>query len=107
MEPTYHAYGGQVLDQGVNENGPYSTGNLSDRDIADGLGRMLTQGRVAWMPAYLRHHRLKPAMVAAAIDAANPEVRDGAASVRLAVRLYPQVLGAWYDAAPLVEAGHA
>ena len=101
MTPTYNAYGGQVLHTGPG----FSTGNFSDQDIADALGRMLVQGRVEWMPGFLRHHRLTPAMVATAIDSANPDIRDGAASVRLAVSLYPQILLAWYEAAPLPAEG--
>lgn len=102
MQPTYHAYGGQVLHTGPG----FSTGNFSDQDIADALGRMLVAGRVEWMPGFLRHHRLSPAQVATAIDAANPDIKDGEASVRLAVQLYPHILLAWYEAAPLVEADH-
>lgn len=99
MQPTFNAYGGQVLHTGPG----FSTGNFSDQDIADALGRMLVLGRVEWMPGFLRHHRLSPAQVAAAIDAANPAIRDGEASVRLAVQLYPDVLRKWYDANPLPE----
>lgn len=97
MTPTFEAYGGQRLHEGPG----FSTTNYSDQDIAGTLGRLLSFPE--FIPGFLRHHRLDPAAVVRALDAANPHVRDGAASVRLAVEMYPQLLQAWFYANPLPE----
>ncbi len=101
MQPTYHAYGGQAVRTGINASGPYSTNNYSDQGIALALGKMWAEGRVHDMPFFLRHHELTPAMVVTAIDAANPDKRDGRQSVLQAVEKHGDVLGAWYAANPL------
>jgi hypothetical protein len=95
---TFNAYGGQVLHTGPG----FSTGNFSDQDIAVALGRM--RDNPAWMPGFLRHHRLTPAMVVTAINSANPEAADGEHWVRLFVDLYPQLLREWFNANPLPDA---
>jgi hypothetical protein len=53
------------------------------------------------MPRFFEHHRLTPDMVAAAINAANPQASDGRESVLKAVVAFHEVLKPWYDAAPL------
>ena len=98
MQPTFHAYDGQVLHQGPG----FSTNNFSDQDIAIALGRM--RDVPEWMPGFLRHHRLTPQMVVVAINSANPEASDGRKWVELFVELYPQMLGKWYAANPLPDA---
>lgn len=95
--PTFNAYGGQVLHTGPG----FSTTNFSDQDIAVALGRM--RDNPAWMPGFLKWHRLSPAQVALAINSANPAASDGEYWVRTFVELYPQLLREWYDADPLEE----
>lgn len=97
MTPTFNAYGGQVLHTGPG----FSTNNFSDQDIAVALGRM--RDDPAWMPGFLRWHRLTPAMVVTAINSANPGPADGEMWVRRFVELYPQLLREWYAKDPLPE----
>lgn len=104
MTHTYHAYGGQVFRTGTNASGPYSTNNYSDQDIARALGEMWVEGRLHDMLFFLRHHELTPVMAVTAIDAANPDKRDGRQSVLQAVEKHGDVLGAWYAANPLPDA---
>lgn len=95
MKHTYNAYNGEVLHTGPG----FSTGNFSDQDIHSALHRMAAHPY--FIPGFLRWHRLSPAQVVIALDTVNGD-KLGAETVKLYVDLYPDLLRAWYDAAPLV-----
>ncbi len=94
MQPTFNAYGGERI-----KNGPgYSINRYSDQDIHGTLLKL--RDLPEFVPGFLRWHELSPAQVVIAINSTKGD-DSGRAIVEAYVACYRQLLGAWYDAAPL------